>query len=333
MINNGNSKIVSVGAFIPDQVVSSVSLLDEIQSDTRYGIPNNYISDIIGIKNRHVADESIQQSDMATLSSEMAIARAGINPQDIDLVIFCGIERDYNEPSTAHFIQHRIGAENAKCFDVSNACHGFIDGITIADAWLGMGMIDTALICTGEKASGVLFNVLQQIKDGMSMKKFTRMVGGLTVGDGGGAMILQRNNLQSGFNKFNIRSQGKHANLCKYKYDCGQVVGNMEMKRISNTIVDSHAEIIDETYLSSHWNSEDVDLLIAHQVGERPHKRLAEVAKVPLEKAPVTYNEYGNLTSATIPIALHLNQPRDGNKILIMGAGSGLTISQISVNY
>ena len=92
-----------------------------------------------------------------------------------------------------------------------------------------------------------------------------------------------------------------------------------------------HRALIDETYKVLNWKPKDVDHLICHQVGSKPHHRMAKLAGIELEKAPTIFPSYGNLTSATIPVTLDSARPNEGDRILILGAGSGLSISQIGL--
>lgn len=160
------------------------------------------------------------------------------------------------------------------------------------------------------------------------------MLGGLTVGDAGGAVVLTRPDSDDGFKRFNVRSDGRYTKLCYFNYnEDGVAVDKMHMKTISNKIVDIHRDMIEETYNALEWSPSEVDLMLTHQVGDLPHRQLAELAGVPIDKAPVSYAQYGYLTSATIPVLLYENQPGKGDKVLILGAGSGLTISQSGVLF
>ena len=92
-----------------------------------------------------------------------------------------------------------------------------------------------------------------------------------------------------------------------------------------------HKSLISGTYEALGWQPDDVDFLICHQAGKRPHEKCAELASVELEKAPITYEDYGNLTSASIPVTLDLAGSKEGDRILILGTGSGLSVSQIGL--
>ena len=330
----GHTRIVGIGGYVPEERVKSDDLMAEIGAETHFGVKENFISDVIGIEERRIASANEKPSDLAVRASEIALADSNISPKEVDLIIFCGIDRDWKEPATAHRVQNLIGAENASCFDVSNACHGFMNGISIADSLIETGNAHTALICTGEKPSNVLFEAVRRLKSRGNSEDFKRWIGALTVGDAGGAMILKRSGDEKGFQKFNFSSNGEHTDLCYYEQDDhGNIEGQMLMKPISKEIVRYHQKMIDKTYQSLHWEADEIDCLMCHQVGARPHKQMASLAKVDIERAPITYKKLGNITSATIPVNFHYNAPKRGDKVLIMGTGSGLSISQTGMIF
>lgn len=321
------SKIAGIGAYLPKQRVTSNELMLEIASD-RFGAPEDYISKRIGIIERRMADENTQPSDMAIYASEVAIKDAKISPSDIDLILYCGIERDWQEPATAHRVQVELGASNATVLDVTNACHGFMNGISIADAFIANGSARNVLVCTGEKPSKLTLEAVRRLKDIHSKEIFRRSLGCLTVGDAGGAMIIQRSEETSGFKKMNFYSDGKHAHLCYYKHTNEGIQGQMLMREITVQILRLHKMFIDSTYKLLNWTPETIDKLYCHQTGAKPHLGLTHLAQQPIKKAPITYDFYGNLTSASIPVNMFLNRPKRGDKILIMGTGSGLSVCQ-----
>jgi len=131
------SKIYSTGVHFPEEIVKSDDLFAEINSETKYDIPHNWMSNVMGIKERRVAPESAKPSDLAIPAAIQALQSAPeVDPKDIDLVIFCGIERDQSEPATAHTIQHKLGLNARYAFDLSNACFGFVDSMQVATNYI-----------------------------------------------------------------------------------------------------------------------------------------------------------------------------------------------------
>jgi 3-oxoacyl-[acyl-carrier-protein] synthase III len=105
----------------------------------------------------------------------------------------------------------------------------------------------------------------------------------------------------------------------------------MLMKEISREIVSMHASHIEHTYESIGWPSDSVDWLFCHQVGKKPHTLLSTVANVSIDRAPITYDLFGNLTSATMPVNMYLNRPKPGDRLLFLGTGSGLYRATINL--
>ncbi len=330
MLTNGSSKVTGAGAYLPKTVVKSETLMDAVKCE-RFDIPVSWINDMVGVKERRVAEPGTQPSELALKAGRAAIENAGIDGRDIDLVIYCSIERDFSEPATAHLIQAEL-APNASCFDVANACHGIMNGIQIADAMIQSGGAETALLVTGEIPSMVTEYAIDAINKSNDPADFHRWLGALTVGDAGGALILQRKSKpEEGFQKLSFHSAGKYTDLCYYRRNADGIEGQMLMKEISVKMVKMHGAHIRNTYESLGWIPDDVDTLITHQVGRRPHLSLSRISSVPLSRATQTYEKFGNLTSTTIPVNLALFPPSANSKVLILGAGSGLSISQVGM--
>lgn len=329
----GNSYIAGIGAYLPPTRVSSDELMAEVRC-SRFGIPEDYMSRHVGISERRVADPATQPSDLATLASESALCDAGVMADEIDLIIYTSITRDCDEPSTAHFVQSRLGAMNATCMDVSNACLGFMTGLSIADAYISKGSATTVLVCAGECQSHTVDAATAILRKLSDKEQFKRMFGVLTVGDAGGAMVIRPSTLaDSGWKWLKFASNGVHADLCYFKRSANGPEGAMQMAEISREMVRMHADHIEHTYKTIGWPPSTIAKLYCHQVGRKPYDLLRNVAQVNREQAPVTYEKFGNLTSATIPVGMYLNRPERGERLLFLGAGSGLTICQGAMTF
>lgn len=331
MDHSGASKLVSCGATLPKQKVTGNELMDEIRSKERYGLPSRYFSTLMGIQEIRHAPEGTLPSQLAIEASLNALSTSGVSPMDIDCVIFCGIERDWQEPATAHKVQMEIGAARATCFDVVNACHGFMNGVVIADSFIRNGSADNVLVCTGEVGSNVARNIMHQINQrSMSKEELKLQLGALSIGDAGGAMIIGRGDKPgNGFQRFRFASKGEHSTLCHYKHgDDGLVDGVMDMQRICLESLEFHKQEIQSTYDGLDWQPADVNRVVAHQAGLKPHKWLMDAIGIPEERSNSTIERFGNIATATIPVSLSLEPPKEGDKVLILSTGSGLTIGQ-----
>lgn len=327
-----NFKIQGVGAYLPPMRVSSNELMREIRSEDA-GIPESFLERATGIIERRICTDPDTLTSMATNASLGAMSDAGLSASDIDCVIYCGIESEDAEPSTAHHVQRAIGAQNAVCFDVSNACLGLLNGLSIANAYLSSSNAEHILICTGEKPSDVTFACMQQFSEDRSRENFRRLMGAFTVGDAGGAFVLGRPDSEQGGRVMKFATFSEHSTLCYYKRHQDKIEFAMEMETISNAMVSAHEAMIGETYEALGWSGKDVDALYCHQVGAKPHRKMAAISSLSHNKAPKTYDRYGNLTSATFAVNMSLNKPAQGSKVLFLGAGSGLSICQIGLQF
>lgn len=326
MLIKGNSQIAGIGAYFPSQIVTSQELMREIKSEENYGRPENWINEVCGIDERRVAAPEETPSVLAIKAAEVALKESGIRASEIDAVIFCGISRDWMEPSTAHKVQHELGCTNAISFDVANACHGFMNGILLADNLMQSSDATHVLVVTGETLTDMTFDYVNQLK--RKEADFDKVLGTLTIGDAGAAMILTPKTGENGFQFFNFSSYGQYADLCKFSYTKSGYQGQMIMGKICWLMIKLHTELIEQTYKALNWQAEEISHLICHQVGKKPHLRMAEMANVSPEIAPITHKHFGNIITATIPVNLYNVRPKAGDKLLIAGSGSGIAISQ-----
>ena len=326
MNRQNHGYIMGIGGFLPKEVIKTSDLLDEAGSE-RFGIPTSFIERRIGIIEKRKVEDNWQPSDLAIAAGRVAIEAAGISPGDIDCIIFCAIEGDWKEPATAHRVQNEMEAVNAICFDVSNACNGFMSGLYVADSLIAAGRIESALVVTGEKNSKLISGIMKLLKTCNDPNFFRNKVGALSLGDAGGAMVIGKSSNGLGFKKFNTISKGQYAKMCYYNYDeHGNVDGEMIMKPITPTMRVLESELIKQTYKLLKWTPEDVDCVVSHQIGRKYHVQVAELVGVPIEKTTKTYDLFGNLATASIPVNLYLNPPKAGSKYFLIGGGAGISV-------
>lgn len=323
-----SSKVAGIGAYLPTNRVTSDELMEEVKCE-RFGIPVDYMSKHIGIIERRVAEPDVMPSDLASLASESALTNSGVKADEIDLIIFAGITRDYEEPSTAHNVQKKIGAINAACFDVSNACLGFMTGLSVANAYVQSGMANTVLVCAGEVASRTMGEFIPVLKSTNDKNTFRKKVGALTVGDAGGAMVVQNSGSpQNGWQWFKTDSDGKHSKLCYYNKTPQGFEGEMVMDKICALTLARHCNLYNASKQNIEWFGQGADKTYCHQVGSTPHRELFKRLNLDLDKAPISYDYFGNLTSVTIPVLMNLNPPKPGQRIQFFCSGSGISVFQ-----
>jgi len=334
---NCNSKIISYGTYLPQERVKSDHLFEEINSDSQYGVPVNWMSSNMGIIERRVADANLKPSDVAIFAAKKAISKLeGIDPQEIDLVIFCGIERDQPEPATAHTVNDKLGLNAKSVFDMANACLGFVDGLSVASKFVESGAARLALVVTGEVSSRVMFDTVEQLKSGVSKRVFDNKVGCLSVGDAGGAVILGATHIHNaGFQLFNTDVDSKHRDKCVYHHTKNGIDAQMLMGKILAQGIKMHRNLIKDTLGGLGWDQ--FDHVLSHQTGKRNFDEFSKFSGVELDKMVKTYPMLGNTTTATFALGWEkLNKSGNvkvGDRIGGLFAGSGLATCQFGLYF
>jgi 3-oxoacyl-(acyl-carrier-protein) synthase III len=326
----GGSSIIGVGKSIPDQVVRMTDLMHEIDTERRFGVPEAWLEENTGIVESRAVSDDCLPSDLAISAAREAIEHAGIDPAQIGLVVFCSIDKDFAEPSTAHVVQQAVGATGV-CFDVSSACHGFVHGLHIADAFIQLGQIDYALVVAGETPSKITHLIVDYLKNTNSKDEFIKMIGGVTTGDSGGAAILGPG---KGIKRMLMLSEGEHYNLCSYKIENGSIKGQLIMNKLTFQGLKMHRDLWGQRDSRAARNTQWV---VTHQTGRALHQRMQKMTGVDANHVVTTYPFLGNLVSSTIPVNLSLLKEREDfsgkQNILLMGSGSGLSVSHTYMEF
>jgi acyl-CoA:acyl-CoA alkyltransferase len=281
-----------------------------------------------------VTPPGVLPSDMAVTAAKEAMERAKITPREIDAIIYTGLTRDYLEPATAHIVQAKLGATNALVFDISNACHGFMNGIHVMDALIATGQISHGLVVTGEQGNLIASRSIEALRKTTEREQFTSWVTGLTVGDAGGALIVgPKSAPNSGFMGFILQSQGQHAHLCTAGDPLIKGTWFADMPAIVDETAKLMAKMFHECmYGRLKWQIRELSKYLIHQVGVRAFQIYSQLTGVPTTIMPKTIDVLGNLITASIPVGIHyclLNQEiRAGDKIYVSSTGSGISLSQ-----
>jgi 3-oxoacyl-[acyl-carrier-protein] synthase-3 len=335
MYTQGHSRIVSTGVYIPAQRITTREIMEQLDSANRFDVPYDWLERVTGIREKRVTPEGVMPSDMAVIAAKEALERAGIGSNEIDAIIYTGATRDYSvEPATAHVVQAKLHASNATVFDVSNACHGFMNGIHLMDALIATGQVRRGLVVTGEQGKLFTQKAIEILRGSRERRMFVDLAAGLTLGDAGAAMLMgPKLGPDSGFMGFMLRSQGQHASVCT----------SGGLLREGPVITDMPAIVAESTkliaamfqeflYKRLKWRIEDLSKYVIHQVGGNAFKLHSQILGVPLDIIPKTVGEMGNLITANIPLCIHnfsINQEvNDRDKIYLSGVGSGISLSQ-----
>lgn len=315
-------EVVSVGRYLPDRVVTNAEL--ERLVDTS----DEWIRERTGIRERRIADPEMGAADMGAEAAKTAICRAGIDPDQVDLILVTTATPDRLLPATAADLQLRIGATKAAAMDLAAACSGFIYGLAMAEGYLASGRGEYVLLVSTEKMSAIV-----DWDDRSTCVLF---------GDGAGAVLLRRStNGRSGMLSNFMRSDGSLADLL-YRPGGGALAPmspdildskdhlvKMAGREVFKSAVRSMAEASDEALQRAGVTADEIDLVIPHQANIRIIEATARYAGIPMDKVYVNVDRYGNMSSATIPVALDeaLEEGRieEGSLILMVAFGAGLT--------
>jgi 3-oxoacyl-[acyl-carrier-protein] synthase-3 len=273
-------------------------------------------------------------ADMGARAARQAMDRAGIEPGEVDILVLSTATPDRWLPSTACDTQALLGCTNALAFDVMAACSGFLYGLSMAEGYLAAGRGEVALVISAEKMSAIV-----DWEDRATCVLF---------GDGAGAAVVRdANGSNRGILSSHLRSDGKLADLL-YRPGGGNVEPptpevlargrhylQMEGREIFKNAVRSMAEACDLALQQAGLTAEDVDLLVPHQANLRIIEATAKYAGIPMDKVFVNLDRYGNMSSASVPVALDeaLEQGRigPGSNVLTVAFGAGLTWGAIAL--
>jgi 3-oxoacyl-[acyl-carrier-protein] synthase-3 len=313
--------IVSMGRFLPDNVVTNRDLEELVDTS------DEWIATRTGIRERRIAPDDMTAAYMGAEASKIALNRAGLEPSDVDLIIISTATPDRWLPSTACDMQGLLGANNAMAFDLAAACSGWLYALSMAEGYIAAGHAETALVVAAEKMSAIV--------------DWTDRATCVLFGDGAGAAVLQRANGGRGIISSHHQSDGTLADLL-YRPAGGNTIPldeevlasgdhfiRMAGREVFKNAVRSMAEGADRALQQAGWTGEEIDLLVPHQANIRIIEATAKYAGIPMDKVYVNVDRYGNMSSATVPVALDEAEERGllvpGMKVLSVAFGAGLT--------
>ncbi|MDD5424773.1 MAG: ketoacyl-ACP synthase III [Candidatus Omnitrophica bacterium] len=313
-----NVGIIGLGAYLPSKVMTNLDL--EKLVDTS----DEWIRTRTGISERRIACKEEMTSDLAANAARMAIKNAKLEPADIDLIILATITPDMLFPATSCFVQAKLGAVNAACFDINAACSGFIHELTIAQQFIESGMYKNILVIGAE-----LLSRFVDWKDRSTCVLF---------GDGAGAAVIapvKRGGLLSSY----IGADGTKSRLLMFPAG-GSVTpashetvtqglhflkmeGNEVFKNAVRVMTNASAQALSRAGLTT----EDIDCVIPHQANIRIIEAVIQRVGIPAEKVFVNVEKYGNMSAASAIVALFEavkeGRVKKGDKVLMVAFGSG----------
>jgi 3-oxoacyl-[acyl-carrier-protein] synthase-3 len=316
-----NAGIIGIGHAYPEGILTNADLEKIVETS------DEWITSRTGIKQRHKAADNEYTSQFGTKAAMQALERSGLEPTDIDIIICATTTPDQIMPSTGALIQAQIGATNAAGMDVFAACSGFLYGLTIVESMIKTGQVRNALVIGAE--------VLTKYVD------YTDRSTCVIFGDGAGAAVVGAVPQGKGILATKIRSDGRFEEqlycpaggtklgTTHQTIDEGMHFFKMKGNELFKVAVRSMAEISVEMLERAGCTIDDVDMVIPHQANQRITDAVASRLGVPEEKVYSNIAEHGNISSASIPIAIdeciEQGKIKEGSLVLLTAFGGGVT--------
>ena len=334
-----NSKIIGLGFYVPDNVVSNNDLTKLMETS------DEWIQERTGIQERRWVKSGSEDttSRMGVKAAKIAIERAGIDKDDIDFIVFATLSPDYYFPGPGVTVQKELDIKTVGALDIRNQCSGFVYGISVADQYIKSGMYKNVLVIGSELHSH-------------GLDKTTRGRGvSVIFGDGAGAAVLSREeDTSKGILSTHLHSQGEYAE------ELSLIAPGMGKRWINDILADNNpddesyfpymngqfvfknavvrfSEVIMEGLMKNNLNKEDIDLLVPHQANLRISQFIQK--KFWLNDNQVFNNimRYGNTTAASIPIALteawEQGKVKEGDLVVLAAFGSGFTWGSVIIRW
>lgn len=320
------SRITGTGSYLPPNKLSNADLVAQLAAQ---GVEtsDDWIVERTGIRARHFAAPGVCSSDLALEASRKALEAAGLQAQDIDLIIVATSTPDMVFPSTACILQDKLGSHGCPAFDVQAVCSGFIYALSVADAMIQTGSASKALVVGAE-----VFSRIIDFKDRTTCVLF---------GDGAGAVVLQASDTP-GILASDLHADGKHVGiLCVPGHvSGGNALGDPLLKMDGQAVFKLAVGVLEETaraVLAKAGKTEaDIDWLVPHQANIRIMQSTAKKLKLPMDKVVVTVDQHGNTSAASIPLALdsavRSGKIKKGDTLMLEGVGGGFTWGAVLLN-
>ncbi|MEE8328503.1 MAG: beta-ketoacyl-ACP synthase III [Thermodesulfovibrionia bacterium] len=313
--------ITGTGSYVPKKVLTNVDLERMVNTSDKWIIERT------GIRERRIADSAEAASDLGVIASKRALESAGVKPKEIDMIIVATVTGDMPFPSTASFIQSKLGVKDAAVFDLNAACTGFLYGLSVADNFIkGRNFKKILLVGT---------EILSRFTDWEDRSTC------ILFGDAAGASVIEPTSKNRGILSIHLHSNGtlwdllylpgggsKHPpskDSIRKRMNYIKMKGNQTFKIAVRTL----EKLALDTLKANGIKPSDLSLLIPHQANLRILQATAKRLNLPMDKVVVNIDKYGNTSSASIPMALdeavRTGRVRQNDYILLEAFGGGLT--------
>lgn len=330
-----NVALLSVASITPPRITTSAAIDRKLEPALRrLRLPTGLLQRVAGVHERRNwgADQTFDEAAVA--AGQTALAQAGIRADQVGLLINTSVTRPHLEPSVAVRIHHGLGLpSSALNFDIANACLGFVNGMSLAAQLIDAGQIEYAVIIDGEDADEIQENTIRRLTENdVSRDEFMSEFASLTLGSGAAAAVLGRADAHPAGHRILggvARAATQFHNLCVGSVDAMFTDAKALLKGGMELVVSAWREA------KRDWNWSDMDRYIMHQVSDVHLNAIVKAARLDRSRIPLTYPRFGNVGPASIPITLAAEAPtlRPGNRVLLMGVGSGLNTAMMELAW
>ena len=319
--------ITAAAGCLPDREVTTADLQQRVAAASGLPLPAGMFAQATGIERRRVAAADEYASELATRAARQVLADSGLDPLDVDLLLFASATRDMAEPATAHVVQAALGSR-AHALDVTNACNSFLNGIDVARAMILAGRARRALVVTGETPT----RAMRPRLDGMAQARTA--FAGYTFGDAGAAVLVEPV-ATGGILDVDGETHSEH-------WPVGGIFGGGSRHprgdehtyftgdghRLRGVFEKIGGSLLERVNHRAGLTFADYAHVLVHQVTLPYLERFVEVAGVPADKLEVTVAELGNMASASLGVQLARVRPglQAGDKVLFVGLGGGVSL-------
>jgi len=317
------AKITALGTYVPPRLLTNEDLEKMVETS------NDWIIERTGIRERHIVDQGVATSDLATEAARRALAERGIQASELDAIIVATVTPDMFFPSTACLVQHKLGAKGAWGFDLSAACSAFVYALQTGAQFIATGAHKKVLVIGADVMSSII--------------DYTDRATCVIFGDGAGAVILEPAEDDSeglidflhevdgsggcslympGGGSLHPSTQETVDKRMHYVHQDGQAVFKFAVRK--------QAELCEKILSRNHLKGSDVDVFIPHQANRRIITASADRLGLKPENVIINIDRYGNTTAGTIPLAMQTAREegklKKGKLVLLASVGAGFTV-------
>jgi 3-oxoacyl-[acyl-carrier-protein] synthase-3 len=331
-----NTTVLSVSSADAAEVVTSAAL-DERLADTyqRVRLRPGLLERLVGIRERRWWPAGVTFVDGAAKAGAKAISESGVDPADIGVMINTSVSRLHLEPATATAVHHALGLPTScQNFDVTNACLGFVNGMQLAAAMIDAGLVEYALVVDGEDSRAVQERTIENLgRPGTTSRAVMAQFATLTLGSGAAAMVLGRADRHPGGHRLVgavSRAGTEHHQLCIGDND-GMFT---DLKGLLDAGLQLSEDLWAEAATEFDW-ARGMSRYIVHQVSQVHTEAICERLGIDPTLVPRTFPERGNIGPASVPVTLagELGDLAAGDRVLLMGIGSGLNAACLEIAW